>query len=85
MSPPLKTDQKKKGDREGGERTKPLKPNRAQTKAEELAGGEGRQQTGPGTKANTVPKKGGREEVKAWEMASQPQGNKTSSFLQRRS
>ena len=45
----------------GRERTKPIKPNRAPKKAEELAGGEGRQQIGPETKANTVPKRGGRE------------------------
>lgn len=63
MSLPLKTDQKKKGDGGGGERTKPLKPNRAQTKAEELAG-EGRQQTGPGTKPILfLREEGGRESL----------------------
>lgn len=43
-----------------GENKNP-KPNRAQMKAEELVGVEGRQQPGPGAKANTVPK-GGREQ-----------------------
>lgn len=57
-------------------KTKIPKPKRAQRKAESWWG-EGRQQIGPGVKANPVPKGLGRE--KPAEMVSQPQGNETSS------
>lgn len=55
-------------------KTKILKPNRAQRKAESWYEVEGRQQIGPEAKANPVPKEGGRGE-KLGEMVSQPQGN----------
>lgn len=59
MSPPPKNwSKEKKLTGEGRERTKPIKPNRAPKKAQELSGGEGRQQLVPGTKASTVPKRG---------------------------
>lgn len=46
----------------GWERARTLKPNRAQTKAEELVGVEGRPQPGPEAKGNTVSKIEGKQE-----------------------
>lgn len=58
----------------GQERARTLKPNRAQTKAEELVGVKGRPQSGPEAKVNTVPKIEGQQEggEKPREMVSQP-------------
>lgn len=77
MSPPLKTDQKKKVTGRWGENQTP----QAQQSSDKgrRAGRRGRQQTGPGTKANAVPK-GGREGGKAWERLPSPKAIKRLHF-----
>lgn len=86
MSPPLKTDQKKKDDGEVGREPNPSSPTelkqRQKSWQEEREGSRQAQELRPILFLREGGR-GGREGGKAREMVSQPLGNKTSSLLQR--
>lgn len=82
MSPPLKTDQKKKGDGEVGREPNPSSP--TELKQRQKSWQEEREGSRQAPELRPIlflrREEGGSESL---EMASQPQGNKTSSLLQR--